>query len=343
MPNNHFYDLGFGELRNYILKHKPRRVLIQLPDGLKFLAQGIIGFIRATARWTEVYLSSSPSYGACDIAYDEAEALGADAIIHFGHNKYPYQAYSRDMDVIYIPVYYTGPLTSKTVGSVVEYLRSRGFGEVAIVASLQYVKLASKLMEKLREEGFKAYIPEQVAPHMLNGQVLGCEYRLLWNIRADTVLVVSSGLFHGLGVCLYKPYISVAVVDPVREETIDLAPECKRVLAKRLYLVSQLINSNPRKAVIIAGTAPGQYRQWLVNSLSLRLSRTGIDVFLVSSRYLDRERLIAIDQAFKPDFYVVTSCPRLPIDDLGDFYKPVLTPGEAFMFLDKTLSYRYPW
>jgi Diphthamide synthase subunit DPH2 len=42
--------------------------------------------------------------------------------------------------------------------------------------------------------------------------------------------------------------------------------------------------------------------------------------------------------------FVVTSCPRLPVDDLYEYEKPVLTPGEAFMALQGRLEpYMFPW
>ncbi|MBI4399825.1 diphthamide synthesis protein, partial [Candidatus Micrarchaeota archaeon] len=62
------------------------RVLLQFPEGLKSKALKIAK--KYEKKGYEVFISSSPCYGACDIAIEEAKACKADKILHFGHAEF---------------------------------------------------------------------------------------------------------------------------------------------------------------------------------------------------------------------------------------------------------------
>ncbi|MEM1921353.1 MAG: diphthamide synthesis protein, partial [Desulfurococcaceae archaeon] len=118
----------------------------------------------------------------------------------------------------------------------------------------------------------------------------------------------------------------------------------KKVIAKRMFLVSMLRNSGFRTIGLIIGLKPGQYRPSIIEYLIKLSEENNIEYYVIQTSELNNDRLIAIDNALSLDVYVVTSCPRLPIDDLSDFYKPVLTPGEYVMVLNRACDkYIYPW
>lgn len=335
------YDLSLNEVREFIEENKPRRLLIQLPDGLKFLALNVVSFIKSIDSSIEVYLSSDPSYGACTLALDDAMVVGADALIHFGHVEYPL-AIKPTIPVLYIPAYYLGKLPERSLEKLLKEIRlSKDSASVVIVASAQYVKLIGELKKVLEDSGRKVITPSR-GPHY--GLIVGCNYFSVPVGSDYTYVVISSGYFHAIGLCLYlNMSAKVLLIDVARDELIDMSGECRKILAKRLYLVSQLINSPIKRVALIIGQAPGQYRPALVKALEEKLEEKGIDVIKVVAKYLSLSELIALDQGVKADAYVVTSCPRLPIDDLADFHKPVITPGEALMVLSGSLKYLYPW
>jgi len=335
------YDLSLNEVREFIEENKPRRLLIQLPNGFKFLALNVVSFIKSIDSSIEVYLSSDPSYGACTLALEDAMAVEADALIHFGHVEYPL-AIRPTIPVLYIPVYYLGRLPERSLEKLLKEIRSsKDSTSIVIVASTQYVKLISELKKVLEDLGREVITPG-MSPH--HGLVIGCNYSSTPVGSNYTYVVISSGYFHAIGLCLYLGISAkVLLIDVARDELIDMSGECRKILAKRLYLVSQLINSPIKRVALIIGQAPGQYRSALVRVLEERLKEKGIDVIKVVARYLSLNELMALDQGVKADAYVVTSCPRLPIDDLADFHKPVITPGEAIMVLSGSLKYLYPW
>ncbi|MCS7128283.1 MAG: diphthamide biosynthesis enzyme Dph2 [Sulfolobales archaeon] len=339
--SNDLYDLGFNELREFIEENKPRRLLVQLPDGLKFLALNIVSLIKSIDSSIEVYLSSDPSYGACTLALEDAITVGADALIHFGHIECPL-AIKPSIPVLYIPAYYLGKLPEKSLEKLLEEMHlSKDSVSVVIVASTQYVKLVEELRKVLENLGCEVIVPSG-GPYP--GLVIGCNYSSIPVGSSYIYVVISSGYFHATGLCLHLGIDArVLLIDVARDELINMSRECRKILAKRMYLVSQLINNPVKRVALIVGQAIGQYRPALVKLLEEKLKEKGIDVVKVVARYLSLNELIALDQGVKADAYVVTSCPRLPIDDLASFHKPVITPGEALMVVSESLKYLYPW
>jgi 2-(3-amino-3-carboxypropyl)histidine synthase len=62
------------------------RILLQFPEGLK--QQALSHAKRLESEGNEVFVSASPTFGACDLALDEARAINADKLVHFGHCEF---------------------------------------------------------------------------------------------------------------------------------------------------------------------------------------------------------------------------------------------------------------
>jgi 2-(3-amino-3-carboxypropyl)histidine synthase len=78
------YNLNLEKVAEEIKNSKAKKVLLQLPDGLKPEAEKIIDFVNQKSN-AEIFLWFSDCYGACDLP------LGTeifDLIIHFGHNEF---------------------------------------------------------------------------------------------------------------------------------------------------------------------------------------------------------------------------------------------------------------
>ena len=73
------------------------RILIQFPEGLKDRALHHAKMLEKEGN--EVIISASPTFGACDLALDEARDLKVDKLIHFGHAEF----HKVDFNVEYIP------------------------------------------------------------------------------------------------------------------------------------------------------------------------------------------------------------------------------------------------
>ncbi len=334
------YEIDYEQLRRYIADNK--RVLIIAPNGLKKLYKCISD--RYPDLLDKVIFSSSPSYGSCDLPLSEIYTLKPDIIIHIGHSDYPWKSYSLGVRILYVPAYYAKKPSRDELLIIKNTLEKTGISRIAIVATIQHIKIIDRIKEYLQENGFMVEIGEASFNTMAPGQVLGCEYSSLVKVKdkIDAVLVVAGGYFHALGAYLVsgKP---VYIYDPYRGVVEDYTREAYRVLAKRYYLVEKIRTGLYRSVGLIIGSTPGQYRPSLIDYLYRRSVEKGFKPYIISSHYLDKDRLTSIDNGFNLDFYVITSCPRLPIDDLSDFYKPVLTPGEYIMVLNNVKNYVFPW
>jgi 2-(3-amino-3-carboxypropyl)histidine synthase len=77
------YDLELEKAVKSILKNKAKKVLIQLPDGLKPKGKEIVDFLVEKTK-AEIFLFGGTCFGACDIP----DCKGYDLLIQFGHSKW---------------------------------------------------------------------------------------------------------------------------------------------------------------------------------------------------------------------------------------------------------------
>ena len=82
---NLHYDLELQRLAETIQKENPKRVCIQLPDGLKPKVKEIREFLQGKTDAVILFWAGS-CYGACDLPY-EVGMLHVDLLIQFGHSK----------------------------------------------------------------------------------------------------------------------------------------------------------------------------------------------------------------------------------------------------------------
>ena len=112
------------------------RILLQFPEGLK---QNAIEYAKELERKGHaISLSASPCFGACDLAIDEALAIKADKIIHYGHAEFvnaklpvkvEYQEYPIAADLAFI---------AKAKKEL------KGIKAVALATTVQYVQLLQR-------------------------------------------------------------------------------------------------------------------------------------------------------------------------------------------------------
>jgi diphthamide biosynthesis enzyme Dph1/Dph2-like protein len=77
------YDVDLDDVARRINESCAKRVLLQLPDGLKPRAKEFQDFLRAKCS-AEVLVWAGSSFGSCDIPL-EASNVGVDVVVHFGH------------------------------------------------------------------------------------------------------------------------------------------------------------------------------------------------------------------------------------------------------------------
>lgn len=339
------YDIPLNHAIEYIKKASAKRVVVQLPDGLKPLGLAITKCIEEATN-AEVLLHGDSNFGACDLQYGQLEAtLKPDVILHIGHSPYPAELAHDALEpsrsrIIYVPARSKLPIPLSAVREAVETLRGYGVRRVGIATTAQHVHKVRELVEILEKEGMEVEKPRGLPPFLSEGQVLGCDYRIPRAAKAQGFIYLGGGIFHPLGLYLatLKPVVRV---DPYTGRADDLTGDGEKLYRQRLYKVAEAMDA--KRFAIIVGLKTGQYRPWLVARLIEAVRERRREYVLVASEVTTLQQLIAIDNSWIEAF-VVTSCPRLPTDDLWNYEKPVLTPGEAFMALEGRLEpYRFPW
>ncbi|MEB3779862.1 MAG: diphthamide biosynthesis enzyme Dph2 [Desulfurococcales archaeon] len=343
------YDIDYDLIVDSIVNSEARRVVIQLPDGLKQYSHNIYKCIEGRLpRWVDVYIHADPNYGACDLQYGQLWAtLKPDLIIHIGHSPYPKELAHPGLEprgsglkVVYVPALSRTKISEEMISEAARLLKQHGVKRAAITTTSQHVHMIKQVAVMLRKYGIEPVVPRGIKPYFHDAQIIGCDYRLPYSSKAEGFLYIGGGVFHPLGLYLatLKPVVKT---DPYEGKSVDLTSDGEKLYRSRLYTVMKAMDAD--NWGVIVGLKTGQYRPWLVERLKKQIIEAGKNYMLIASENLTRESLTSIDSDWY-DAFIVTSCPRLPTDDYWDYHKPVLTPGEAFMALKRVLEpYRFPW
>src|SRR5439155_10670462 len=136
------YDVEEDRLIAEITGRGARRLLIQLPDGLKSEGPRLASLIREKTG-AEVFVSASPAWGACDLSLDAAARLKADLLVHYGHNEFLRDA-SNGIPVVYIPAKSRHEIIP-VVEKALPFLQGTRIGLETVVRHIHYLHNTVKL------------------------------------------------------------------------------------------------------------------------------------------------------------------------------------------------------
>ena len=312
------FDFEEERIKQEIKKLEAKHVLIQLPEGLKPHGPHLARVVEKAGALP--IISADPCYGACDLATAEAESLGADLIIHYGHAKL--LKYER-VPTIYVEARATVKV-NEAVEKAVPLLEK--WSKIGLATTVQHVQTLDNVKEILLHAGKTVVIGD--AGHMnYSGQVIGCDYSNAKSVAGDVeaFLFVGGGRFHALGVALStsKPTI---VADPYEKRAFSVDEGARKILKQRWASIEEA--KKAKTFAVLVGLKPGQKRLEKALSIKEKLEKTGKKVILFAVRNVTPEVLMNFPTV---NSYVNTACPRLSLDDASKFQKPVLTMNEAFV------------
>lgn len=316
------YDLNVNEAIEQIKARDAKRVIIQLPDGLKPLGFNLCREIEAKTG-VEVYLTSDPCYGACDLAWEAMNLLQADLIIHCGHAQIPDLNNGR---TVCLEARSNAPIEKplKEALRMVEGLR------VGLLATVQHIHLLEKASRILRKLGKEVYIGRAGGKLKYDGQVLGCDYTAAMSIRRDVdfYLVIAGGVFHAVGVeaATGKPTIAV---DPYIGRAVKVAERVEKLMKTRKALLGRVLEA--KRIGILISLKPGQMGRNFAQRVKSKLEHEGKECVLIAGRDLTDLNLNSFTEV---DLFINTACPRIAWDDAESFVKPILNAEDALTFLE---------
>jgi len=305
--------IDHNRLIGEIIKRKARRVLIQLPEGLKTQAQEIACTMEKSG--AEVLLSVETCYGACDILDREAKSLGCDLIVHVGHSemlgKTQVPVIYEEYRMAYDPV----PLLKKNLSYLEPYKK------ICLLTSLQFLSSLEPAKKFLESKGKKMLIGKpKVAKYP--GQILGCDYSaaMACEQAADCFLFLGSGRFHPLGVAMNveRP---VLFLDFETGKLENLEKEKFRLMRIR---AAQLEKAREAKNFgILVSTKPGQQNLGLAEKARKELEERGKSAWILVAGEFAPEKILGL----RLDCLVDCACPRIA-EDFSLFRKPIIRPED---------------
>ncbi|MEM2099286.1 MAG: diphthamide biosynthesis enzyme Dph2 [Candidatus Bathyarchaeia archaeon] len=309
------FDLEEERIAQEIANLGAKRVLLQLPEGLK--SDGIrLARIVEKAGALPI-ISADPCYGACDVAVAEAQLLGVDLIVHFGHAKL---VKHESVPTIYVEARATA-IVDEVVRQAIPLLG--GWSKIGLATTVQHVQMLDNVREILVRAG-KSVVVGDAGRVRYAGQVLGCDYSNVKSVASDVdvFLFIGGGKFHALGVALVaaKPTI---VADPYEGRAYLIDTDVQRVIKQRWACIEQALNA--RTFGVLIGLKLGQKHFDEAIKIKNAIESKGKAAFLFAIREVLPEALIMFPAV---DAYVNTACPRIAFDVASKFSKPVLTINE---------------
>ncbi|HMK95378.1 MAG TPA: diphthamide biosynthesis enzyme Dph2 [Candidatus Limnocylindrales bacterium] len=317
------FDFEEERIKQEITKLGAKRVLLQLPEGLKPEGLRLAKIVEKIGALP--IISADSCYGACDIAIDEAEDLGADLIVHFGH--------SRILTHERVPTVYVEARSTVPVENAVEQalpLLSK-YVRIGLATSIQHAQALNLGREILVRAG-KTVVIGDSGQLSFPGQVSGCNYSNVKSIadEVDAFLFVGGGLFHALGVALSASKPTV-IADPYDNRAFSVDDEAQKIIKQRWASIEEARGA--KTFGIIIGLKPGQKRVDAALKIKDLAQKQGGAAYLLAAKEITPEELLAFPSI---DAYVNTACPRIGLDASGKFSKPVLTINEFMVAIGES-------
>jgi len=296
------------------------RVLLQFPEGLKAKAFEIAEEYKA--KGDEVFVSGTPCFGACDIQFNEAKAVNARLIVHFGHAEFPLK--KKPVKVEYRE-YHSDIGFEESLSKALKDKKLAGMKKIGLVTTVQHVHRIKEMKAFLEKAGKTVFVGKHGPSSKYDGQVLGCDLGSALNTepKVDCILYFGGGIFHprGIAIAVNKP---VLACDPFLNKAAWMDEEKKKYEKRLKGMLTLGIQAN--KFAVLVSTKPGQFQPELAEMLKKELESIGKEVLVLVFDFVSAEGLTNFN-CF--DFYVNTACPRIGFDDYARFDKPVLNAADA--------------
>jgi 2-(3-amino-3-carboxypropyl)histidine synthase len=317
------FDFEEERIKQEIAKLGAKRVLLQMPEGLKPEGTRLAKIIEKTGALT--IISADPCYGACDLATVEAESLGIDLVVHFGHAKLVKHEQ--------VPTVYVEARATVAVAEVLEKAVPllNKYGKIGLATTVQHVQTLDEARDVLVRVG-KTVVIGDAGRVNYSGQVIGCDYSNVKSVanEVDAFLFVGGGRFHALGIALNtsKPTI---IADPYQNRAFSINEEAQKVLKQRYACIEEA--GHAKTFGVLIGLKLGQHRLDEALKIKETAEKNGKAAFLFAVREVSPEVLMEFPSV---DAYVNTACPRISLEAPAKFLKPVLTVNEFMVVAGET-------
>ena len=309
-------DFELPKMVSELKKLKPKKVLVQLPEGIKQNVFEVVNEIQKLG--IEVIVSGETCWGACSVGLQEAEAFSVDLIVHFGHAKF----IETKFPVLYIEVkdiLDLKPILKKSLVNLKKYEK------IGLSYSIQHRHDIDNITDFYEKNGKKVILSEKKGFAAYEGHVVGCEYNGLKRIKekVDCFVVIGNN-FHSMGaaIAVDKP---IFLIDVYNNEVKEMKNVRERILRERVISIEKL--KNAKRVGVIVEIKPGQ-KFGHPTSILNKLKDAGKEVVLITMNEMTNDKIMNF---YNIDCFVELACPRIAVDDFKKYEKPIVTYKEAMV------------
>jgi 2-(3-amino-3-carboxypropyl)histidine synthase len=312
-------DFEKEKLVRELKRIKPKKVLIQLAEGIKQNSTELLEVFDKLG--IEAIFSGETSWGACAPAIQEAEALGADLIVHFGHAEF----LKIDFPILYIEVtdiLNLNPLLEKSLEFIDKYKK------IGFSFSIQHRHDIEMIENFYKSHGKEILLSKKLGHVAYEGHIVGCQYAGLKAIESQVdCFVILGNQFHGMGAVLSvdKPVI---LLDVYNNDIRELSALKNKILKQRAISIEKFRQA--KNIGIIIEIKPGQ-KFGSPNYLLEKIKEQGKNIIIITMNELSPDKIMNF---YNIDAFVILACPRIPIDDFAKYPKTIITFKEALVALD---------
>jgi len=299
-------------------RRKPKKVLVQLPEGIKTEALAIKDKIEKLG--IEVIFSGETAWGGCCVAIDEAKQFKVDLIVHFGHSEF----LKTKFPVLYIEIkdkLNLEPILKKSLESLKNYKK------IGLSFAVQHRHDLKKILDFYKSNKKEVILSKKSGFAFYEGQVIGCEYSGLKKIEKDVeAFVIVGNRFHSVGAALAVEK-KVYLLDVYNNEVSEMSSFKDKIIRERAVAIDRF-----KRAHTVGIIAESKLGQKFGNYKSIidKFRETGKKVLLISMSEMTPEKVMNF---YNIDAFVELACPRIAVDDYSRYGKPVLTYREALVAL----------
>ena len=306
-------------------QRQPKTVLVQLPLGIKMDVLDIMAPLEKASPNTRFIISGEHCWGGCDIDVEEAKAVGAELIVHFGHAPFV----KIEFPILYVYVEDTKdllPLAEKAKKFLTDYTK------IALVSSIQHIHIIEKIKQFFDQTEKTVFNPDKQGYAHVNGHVVGCEYGGLKKSKKENAIeavIVLGNQFHALGAALALPETPVILLDTYNEDVVIMDEKREQIITQRAASIEKM--KEAKTIGIIIGLKVGQ-KFGAYQLLKEGFEKMGKKVLLITMREMTPDKIYNF---YTVDGFVELACPRIAVDDFERYKKPIITLKEALVVLGK--------
>ena len=313
------YDMDLDKVIRKINSKNVQNIGLQFPEGLKMQSVNIARILEEECD-VNVIISGDPCFGACDVS-DYKMKNSVDLIIHFGHTPLPIRY---EIPTLFIEAFAKIDVKKdleKCLASLKDY------SKIALVTTTQHLHILNEIKDYLEDNGKEVVLGSSRTTR--KGQVLGCNFSSIKNLDAEIFLFIGSGNFHPLGIYLFTK-TPVLALDPYNNEIREMTEYADRILRIRFARITKAREAE--KWGIIVSSKEGQYRMELAKQMKKLLKDNNMESYIIMVDNVNPDVLLPY---LELDAFIVTACPRIAIDDSQMYKKPLITPQELEIVLNK--------